>query len=102
MGSVDGLKVQGVLYLTDTPANQGAFTCIPGFHHKLGDWLNDLPEDADPRRLIKQRNADAVRLRGKRGIWLSGTVPCHTAAAEQRRSSSDRTVYHHVACSEGQ
>ena len=68
------LKVQGVLYLTDTPGNQGAFTCIPGFHHKLEDWLNDLPEDADPRQVIKQRNADAVPVAGKAGdlvIWHS-------------------------------
>ena len=69
-----GLKVQGVLYLTDTPANQGAFTCIPGFHHKLEDWLNDLPEDADPRQLIKEKDADAVPVAGKAGdlvIWHS-------------------------------
>lgn len=68
------LKVQGVLYLTDTPGNQGAFTCIPGFHHKLEDWLNDLPEDADPRQLIKERDADAVPVSGKAGdlvIWHS-------------------------------
>lgn len=73
-GPVDGLRVQGVLYLTDTPANQGAFTCIPGFHRKLGDWLNDLPEDADPRQLIKERDADAVPVAGKAGdlvIWHS-------------------------------
>ncbi len=68
------LKVQGVLYLTDTPGNQGAFTCIPGFHRKLEDWLNDLPEDADPRQLIKERDADAVPVAGKAGdlvIWHS-------------------------------
>lgn len=73
-GPVDRLKVQGVLYLTDTPANQGAFTCIPGFHRKIGDWLNNLPDDADPRRVIKQRNADAVPVAGKAGdlvIWHS-------------------------------
>ncbi len=30
-----GLGVQGILYLNDTPDNQGAFTCVPGFHLKL-------------------------------------------------------------------
>ena len=41
--------VQGVLYLTDTAANQGAFTCVPGFHRQLEAWLKDLPPEANPR-----------------------------------------------------
>jgi hypothetical protein len=41
--------VQGVLYLTDTPAEQGAFICVPGFHNKIEPWLNQLPKDAKPR-----------------------------------------------------
>jgi hypothetical protein len=42
--------VQGILYLTDTAADQGAFTCVPGFHRKIESWLGSLPEKADPRR----------------------------------------------------
>jgi ectoine hydroxylase-related dioxygenase (phytanoyl-CoA dioxygenase family) len=41
--------VQGILYLTDTSAEQGAFTCVPGFHRIIEDWLNGLPPGADPR-----------------------------------------------------
>jgi ectoine hydroxylase-related dioxygenase (phytanoyl-CoA dioxygenase family) len=41
---------QGVLYLTDTPPEQGAFTCVPGFHRRIDAWLASLPPDADPRR----------------------------------------------------
>lgn len=41
--------VQGILYLTDTAADQGAFTCIPGFHRIIEDWLTNLPPGADPR-----------------------------------------------------
>jgi hypothetical protein len=41
--------VQGILYLTDTLAEQGAFTCVPGFHRRIGGWLNSLPAGADPR-----------------------------------------------------
>ena len=41
--------VQGVLYLTDTASNQGAFTCVPGFHQRLEAWLKDLPAAANPR-----------------------------------------------------
>lgn len=40
---------QGILYLTDTPAEQGAFTCVPGFHRKIDSWLASLPPGADPR-----------------------------------------------------
>ena len=67
------LGVQGVLYLTDTPANQGAFTCVPGFHHKIEEWLETLPEDADPRRQdLESLGAEPVP--GKAGdliIWHS-------------------------------
>lgn len=44
------LGTQGILYLTDTPAEQGAFTCVPGFQHRVGPWLESLPSGADPRR----------------------------------------------------
>ena len=40
--------VQGILYLTDTPADQGAFSCIPGFHRTLDQWLKELPPSEDP------------------------------------------------------
>lgn len=47
---------QGLLYLADTEKHQGAFTLVPGFQHRMGDWLNSLPPDADPRR----QNLDAL------------------------------------------
>lgn len=43
------LATQGVLYLTDTPAEQGAFRCVPGFHRRIDAWLDSLPRSADPR-----------------------------------------------------
>lgn len=43
--------LQGLLYLTDTPANQGAFTIVPGFHKKIGSWLQNLPPDVNPRNM---------------------------------------------------
>ena len=39
----------GILYLTDTPPEQGAFTLVPGFHRWGEDWLKSLPAGADPR-----------------------------------------------------
>lgn len=45
--------VQGILYLTDTPAEQGAFSCIPGFHRSLDEWLRTLPAGVNPHDAIK-------------------------------------------------
>jgi ectoine hydroxylase-related dioxygenase (phytanoyl-CoA dioxygenase family) len=41
--------VQGILYLADTAAEQGAFCCVPGFHRRLAEWLESLPVGADAR-----------------------------------------------------
>ncbi|HTL97765.1 MAG TPA: phytanoyl-CoA dioxygenase family protein [Holophagaceae bacterium] len=40
---------QGILYLTDTPPEQGALTVVPGFQHRAAAWLQGLPQGADPR-----------------------------------------------------
>ena len=68
------LRVQGVLYLADTPGNQGAFTCIPGFHRKLEEWLQSLPEDANPGQVVRKYQDEAMPVAGKAGdlvIWHS-------------------------------
>jgi ectoine hydroxylase-related dioxygenase (phytanoyl-CoA dioxygenase family) len=43
------LSLQGFLYLTDCRPKDGAFNCVPGFHHKIDSWLNNLPPDVNPR-----------------------------------------------------
>lgn len=40
---------QGILYLSDTAENQGAFTVVPGFQNRLEEWLNSLPLNTNPR-----------------------------------------------------
>ena len=40
---------QGILYLADTLTNQGAFTLVPGFQNRIGEWMRSLPEGANPR-----------------------------------------------------
>jgi hypothetical protein len=40
---------QGILYLTDTAANQGALTIVPGFHKIIDGWLTSLPAHVNPR-----------------------------------------------------
>ncbi|GAA4875068.1 phytanoyl-CoA dioxygenase family protein [Ferrimonas pelagia] len=41
---------QGLVYLTDTPPEQGALTLVPGFQHRLADWLAALPAGVDPQQ----------------------------------------------------
>ena len=41
---------QGILYLADTPAEQGALTVVPGFHKRLPEWLAALDPGLDPQQ----------------------------------------------------
>ena len=41
--------LQGILYLADTAANQGAFTLVPGFQNRIESWLNSLAPASNPR-----------------------------------------------------
>jgi ectoine hydroxylase-related dioxygenase (phytanoyl-CoA dioxygenase family) len=62
--------MQGVLYLTDTAANQGAFSCVPGFHKTIDAWLRALPTGANPYDFIP--TGAAYPIAGKAGdlvIW---------------------------------
>jgi hypothetical protein len=42
-------NTQGIIYLADVAENQGAFSLVPGFHNRIGEWLKSLPESANPR-----------------------------------------------------
>ncbi|GAA0312884.1 hypothetical protein GCM10009087_23800 [Sphingomonas oligophenolica] len=50
---------QGILYLTDTSADQGALQLVPGFHHRIEDWLDGLG-DADPREVDLSAEARTI------------------------------------------
>ncbi|MCC3157931.1 phytanoyl-CoA dioxygenase family protein [Hymenobacter sp. 15J16-1T3B] len=61
---------QGLLYLCDTPAEQGAFCCVPGFHRTLEPWLASLPAGTDARQV--NLDAQAVPIAAEAGdfvIW---------------------------------
>jgi len=49
--------VQGILYLNDVAAEQGAFQCVPGFHRRIGEWLRDLDPAEDPRAAARELEA---------------------------------------------
>ncbi len=81
--------MQGVLYLTDTAADQGAFSCVPGFHKQIDAWLRALPPGANPSSCIPLEAARPVP--GKAGdlvIW-NDALP-HGASAN--RSAVPRLV----------
>jgi len=62
---------QAILYLTDTAADQGAFSCVPGFHRQLESWLKEVPAGADPRAMAT-RELRAIPIAGGAGdliIW---------------------------------
>lgn len=48
------LGIQGLIYLTDTAAEQGAFALVPGMHHTIGDWVAALPPGVNPNHLAAE------------------------------------------------
>lgn len=62
---------QAILYLTDTDADDGAFSCVAGCHRWLGQWLEQIPAGDDPRELAR-REFQATPVAGDAGdlvIW---------------------------------
>ena len=65
-------QVQGMIYLTDTTTEQGAFEAVPGFHKRIDAWLESLGEGVDPRSV--DLSAEARRIAANAGdliIWHS-------------------------------
>ena len=65
------LDTQGIVYLADVDEDQGAFSCVPGFHRTLKDWLTTVPEGTSPqdhaRRTLTM--APIAARRGDMIIW---------------------------------
>jgi hypothetical protein len=83
------LGIQGILYLADTPAHQGAFCCVPGFHRRIESWLGELPPGANPRDEV--RKCPRVSVAGRAGdmvLWCD-SLP---HGASPNRGSYPRVV----------
>ncbi len=76
------LDIQGILYLTDTPAAHGAFRCVPGFHRRIDAWLAGLPPGANPRTQDLSTEAVPIAARAGDMILWHGALP-HGASANR-------------------
>jgi hypothetical protein len=73
--------LQGLLYLNDVSATDGAFHCVPGFHKKVDDWLAGLPAEANARE-IAMTELQPVPVPGNAGdlvIWHQALPHCATS-----------------------
>jgi len=64
-------ELQGILYLADVAEDQGAFSCVPGFHHTLKQWLKSVPAGMSAHDHAK-RTLTMKPIAAKRGdmiIW---------------------------------
>ena len=61
-----GLGMQGLVYLSDTDANQGAFACVPSIYQNLSQYLSDHKDD-EHRRFPQVKEDDLVRVPGTKG-----------------------------------
>lgn len=60
---------QAILYLSDTPADQGALRLVPGFHHDIAQWLAD-PAHTNPREVpLEDRTVPVPGAAGDLVIW---------------------------------
>ncbi|HVE84960.1 MAG TPA: phytanoyl-CoA dioxygenase family protein [Myxococcales bacterium] len=67
------LKLQGVLYLDDTPLEGGGFRCVPAIYREVGEWIPRQAQARDPRR-PEIGGRKVVRVAGGAGdlvIWTS-------------------------------
>ena len=65
-------NVGGLLYLTDTAENQGAWTCIPRFHHDIKAFIKDIPDNETLKEVMKTYRDQSVPVPGKAGdliLW---------------------------------
>lgn len=73
-------RLQGLLYLSDCNEGDGAFHCVPGFHHQIAEWMNGLPAHENPREFaLKTLKPKSVI--GKSGdfvIWHQALPHCAT------------------------
>lgn len=74
-------RLQGLIYLSDCTANEGAFHCVPGFHNEIESWMKNVPEKVNPREYALQ-TLKPIPIVGEAGdmvIWHQALPHCATA-----------------------
>ena len=64
--------IQGLLYLNDVPADRGAFTVIPAFHHQIKDFLQKYETTEMAIDALRNKGLEQP-VPGKKGdliVWL--------------------------------
>lgn len=78
--------LQGLLYLTDCGANDGAFHCVAGFHNKINHWLDHLKPNENPRdKAIETLQADPILGNARDFIIWDNRLP-HCATPNKGKS----------------
>jgi len=73
-------RLQGLLYLGDCGPQDGAFHCVPGFHHRLPAWLASVPAGVHPRDWAL-RDLEPEAIPGQAGdfiLWHQALPHCAT------------------------
>lgn len=74
-------RLQGLIYLSDCGANDGAFHCVPSFHHEIENWMNTIPKNTNPREFALQ-SLKPIPIVGEAGdmvIWHQALPHCATS-----------------------
>ncbi len=78
LGEEIKFTLQGLIYLSHCSANDGPFMCVPGFHTKINNWINDQKPDINIRAIIPKISG-AIKVCGNMGdavIWHQGLPHC--------------------------
>lgn len=92
-------QFQGLLYLTSTGADDGAFHCVPGFHRRIGDWLKEVPDGELPREYAL-KHLQSIPVPGEAGdfvIWHQALPHCATP----NKGAAPRLVFYMTYLPEG-
>ncbi|KQN34280.1 hypothetical protein ASE92_11760 [Pedobacter sp. Leaf41] len=82
--------IQGLVYLNDVPAERGALTLIPGFHHEIDMFLSKHAHQDVAIEKLREENRQ-IAVAGKKGdliVWLEALPH----AASPNRSDQPRFV----------